>query len=203
LSEFLIFFKLGIEHILGNRNTFYILETEGFDHILFVVVLCALYTFSDWKKVIILVTAFTIGHSITLALSVLDIIVVNSALVEFLIPITILATAISNLFKKERNGFQRSKVEINYFLALFFGLIHGLAFSNYLKALLGQNANITQSLLAFNIGLEVGQLVIVAAFLFITGLFLWFGVSRRDWRFIVSSAAGGIALILAMEAKYW
>jgi uncharacterized membrane protein YfcA len=194
VSPFESYFQIGLEHIL---------DTKGYDHILFIIALCAVYTASDWKKIIILVTAFTIGHSITLALSALHVIEIKEDLVEFLIPLTILATAISNLFKKDRNGFNKPKVELNYFLALFFGLIHGLGFSTLLKALLGQQSQITQPLLAFNLGLEVGQLAVVGLFMVLTTLVLWFGVSRRDWRIMVSSAVGGIALVLLIEAKYW
>lgn len=194
MSEFGIYFDLGMEHIL---------DVEGYDHILFIIALCAIYILRDWKQVLILVTAFTIGHSITLALATLRIVNFDSAVIEFLIPVTILATALANIFKTERT-LQTSKIQTNYFLALFFGLIHGLGFSNFLRSMLGKDNNIVSPLLAFNIGLEVGQIIIVAVFLLISFILVdIFGVKRRDWRLIISSAVGGIALMLMMETKFW
>lgn len=194
MSEFLIYLELGFDHILDIR---------GYDHILFVIVLCATYVMRDWKKVLILVTAFTIGHSITLALATLGLINIRTEIVEFLIPVTILITALTNIFKKER-AFAPPKVQLNYFLAIFFGLIHGLGFSNYLRALLGKDTSIVSQLLAFNLGLEGGQIIIVVIFLIISLILVdIFGVKRRDWRMIISSAVGGISLMLMMETKFW
>ena len=194
MSEFRLYFQLGMEHIL---------DTRGYDHILFVIALCAIYVISDWKKVLILITAFTVGHSITLALATLKVINFNTELIEFLIPLTILLTAISNLFKKD-TSFKVSKIQTNYVLAIFFGLIHGLGFSNFLRSILGKDKSIITQLLAFNIGLEIGQIIIVAIFLVATLILVdLFGVKRRDWKMIISSAVGGIALVLLFENKYW
>lgn len=194
MSEFRLYFQLGMEHIL---------DTKGYDHILFVIALCAIYVISDWKKVLILVTAFTIGHSITLALATLRVIQFNPDLIEFLIPLTIFLTALSNLFKKD-NGFRARKIQTNYLLAIVFGLIHGLGFSNFLRSILGKDKSIITQLLAFNIGLEIGQVIIVAIFLVATLILVdLFGVKRRDWKMIISSAVGGIALVLLLENKYW
>lgn len=191
MSEFEVYYQLGLDHIL---------DKNGYDHIIFVIALCALYQAEDWKRVLILVTSFTLGHSITLALSTLNIISIDSALIEFLIPVTIFITAFANLFVKDT----QSKISYrNYFFAGFFGLIHGLGFSNYLKTLLGKDESIVTQLLAFNIGLEVGQIIIVAIFL-ATGFLLVgiFGVSRREWNLIISSAVAGIALVLIIESNY-
>lgn len=193
MSEFGLYFELGIDHIL---------DVNGYDHILFVIALCAVYILQDWKRVLILVTAFTIGHSVTLALATLRIVNFDSDLIEFLIPVTIFLTAIFNLFKKERT-IQASKIQTNYLLALFFGLIHGLGFSNFLRSILGKEKSIVSPLLAFNIGLEVGQIIIVAVFLIISFILVdIFGVKRRDWRMIISSATAGIALMLIIETKF-
>lgn len=193
MSEFELYYSLGLNHIL---------DVNGYDHILFVVVLCALYQSSDWKKVLVLITAFTVGHSITLALSTLRVINVNSDLIEFLIPVTILFTAISNLFTSEKRismGVSRR----NYFYAGFFGLIHGLGFSNYLRALLGTDKTIIMQLFAFNVGLEVGQIIIVAIFMIISFIFVGLGnVGRRDWKMIISSAVGGIAITLIIDTNF-
>ena len=194
MSTFSLYFNLGLTHIL---------DILGYDHILFVVALCALYMLRDWRKVLILITAFTIGHSITLALATLNIIQVNVALIEFLIPVTIFITAVSNILRSQKNV-SPSRVQLNYAYALFFGLIHGMGFSNYLRSLLGKEEDITVPLLAFNLGLELGQIVIVAIVLVTASVFVSIiGVARRDWKLVVSSAVAGIALTLMMGAKYW
>jgi hypothetical protein len=194
LDTFTLFFEIGMKHIL---------DVHGSDHILFVIALTAIYTMTDWKKVLILVTAFTIGHSITLALASYRVINVNSDLIEFLIPITIFLTALANIFRKK--GASRSmKAQLNYYLALFFGLIHGLGFSNYLRSLLGRDEGIIGQLFGFNLGLEVGQIIIVVMFMFVSFIFVdLFGVSRRDWRLVVSAAVAGIAWTMMFEARFW
>lgn len=194
MSTFSLYFDLGLTHIL---------DINGYDHILFVVALCAIYLLNDWKKVLVIVTAFTIGHSITLALSTLNIITINPSLIEFLIPVTIFVTAMSNVFKKSRGG-QQTGGQLNYAFALFFGLIHGMGFSNYLRSLLGKDESIVMQLLAFNIGLEIGQIIIVALFLVLSFLFVnMLQVARRDWRLVISSAIAGIALTLMLDTKFW
>ncbi|MCT1530426.1 HupE/UreJ family protein [Sphingobacterium daejeonense] len=187
MSDFSIYFQLGWQHIL---------DLTGYDHILFVLVLCCSYTLKDWKRLLWLVTAFTVGHSITLALAAFKIVKVDTGWVEFLIPVTILITALYNLPKrrKQRNPY------ILYAMTLFFGLIHGLGFSNYLQSLLGQEANIVLPLLSFNIGLEFGQLIIVFFVILLSELMLKiFSVSNRDWSFFLSSAVIGISFIMALE----
>ena len=191
MSEFRLYFGLGMDHILDYAH--------GYDHIIFIVALCAIYLTREWKQILILVTAFTIGHSITLALSTLRIISVNAELIEFLIPLTIFITAFSNLFKKE-STLSNGRVQINYFFAGFFGLVHGLGFSSYLRAILGKEQNILTPLLAFNLGLELGQIIIVA--LFMTAAFILvdlFALNRRDWKMVISSAIAGMALVLMNE----
>ena len=195
MSEFQLYFGLGKSHILDYAN--------GYDHILFVVALCALYLTREWKQILILVTAFTIGHSVTLALSTLRIISVKVELIEFLIPLTIFITAVSNLFKSE-NNLTGGGVQINYLFAGFFGLIHGLGFSSYLRSILGKNESIVTQLLAFNLGLEFGQLVIVAIFMAAAFVLIdLFGLNRRDWKMVISSAIAGIALVLLKDNRYW
>ena len=195
MSVFSLYFGLGSDHILDYAN--------GYDHILFVVALCSIYLLRDWKKILILVTAFTVGHSITLALATLDIISMGGALIEFLIPLTIFITAISNLLSKEA-GIATGRVQINYVLALFFGLVHGLGFSNYLRSLLGKEGNIISSLLAFNLGLELGQIIVVVLFLAIGFILIdLLKVSRRDFKLVLSSAIAGIALVLLKDRVFW
>jgi len=193
MSEFGIYLKLGFGHIL---------DISGYDHILFVIALCAVYAVSDWKRVLILVTAFTIGHSITLALATVHLIDVNRDLIEFLIPVTIFITSMANLFKKK--SYKPARFQSNYFFAIFFGLIHGLGFSNYLRSLLGKDTTILNQLLAFNIGLELGQIIIVAFFMALSFIFVGiFNVSKRDWNLIVSSGVAAIAITLIIETRIW
>ncbi|CAN5144224.1 HupE/UreJ family protein [soil metagenome] len=192
MSQFEAYFKIGITHIL---------DLKGFDHILFVIALCALYTGKDWRKIIILVTAFTIGHSITLALATLNILKVNSNLIEFLIPLTIAITALGNIMRPTPTG-SRS-IQINYLFALFFGLIHGLGFSNYLRALLGREPSIFQPLLAFNLGLEVGQLIIVILFISISSIFIGIFGRRKEWTLVTSAIVLGMSIMMILENKYW
>ena len=191
MSEFKLYFLLGRDHILDYAN--------GYDHILFVLALCAVYVISDWKKVLILVTAFTIGHSITLALATLRLITVKVSLIEFLIPLTIFLTAVFNIFRKD-GGITQGRVQLNYLLALFFGLIHGMGFSNYLRALVGKDQAIITQLFAFNVGLEFGQIIIVGIFLAVSFIAIDVAkANRRDWKMVLSSAIAGIALILMKD----
>jgi hypothetical protein len=194
MSEFELYFGLGKDHILDYKN--------GYDHILFVVALCTMYMVRDWKKLLVLVTAFTIGHSITLALATLKIISVRHDLIEFLIPLTIFITAGSNVFRTTELSDRTTY--INYGYALFFGLIHGLGFSNYLQSILGKDRSIVTQLFAFNLGLELGQIIIVGIFLF-TALILvdLFTVNRRDWKLVISAAIAGMALLLMKDKIYW
>lgn len=201
MDEFLIYLRLGFDHIT---------DPSGYDHILFVVALCAVYTLRQWRQVLVLVTAFTIGHSITLALATLQLIHYKTALIELLIPITILITAVINFFfqdskahtpKKSKPGL--SSQSGRYGLALTFGLIHGMGFSNYLRSLLGREASIVKPLLAFNLGLEIGQLVIVSIVLVLTYVALTIAKSSRlRWTLIVSGIVAGMALSLIITNEY-
>ncbi len=199
-STFGTYLQLGFEHIS---------DLNGYDHILFIVALCAIYRLREWRKVAILVTAFTIGHSITLALAALDIIPIKPALIEFLIPVTILATALYNVIvhkmdtgTEENTSTFNRKINLNYFFALIFGLIHGMGFSNFFKSMLlpGEEGELVKQLLAFNIGVEVGQLTIVIIILIISFIaFNLLKVKQREWNLFISGSAAGIALIMALE----
>lgn len=194
MGQFELYFQLGKDHILDYKH--------GYDHILFIVALCAVYLMRDWKKILILVTAFTIGHSITLALSTFDIISINQELIEFLIPVTIFITATSNIFRSTE--LSERTTYINYGYALFFGLIHGLGFSNYLKTILGKAGSIVTPLFAFNVGLELGQIIIVSIFLIISFILVdLFTVNRRDWKMVLSAVIAGMALLLMKDKIFW
>jgi ABC-type antimicrobial peptide transport system permease subunit len=185
---FRLYLELGVNHIA---------DLQGYDHILFVAMLCVVYTFKEWKQVLILVTAFTVGHSLTLALATLQLVHVSKVWVEFLIPVTIFITATGDIATGKPGAVS---ARIKYALALFFGLIHGLGFSNYLRSLLGKHDSITVPLLAFNIGVELGQILIVLCVLTLTALMIYFfKVKQRDWTLILAGAGAGIALTLMLE----
>ncbi len=189
MHPFQFYLKLGFNHI-ANFN--------GYDHILFLVVLCAVYQLKQWKKILILVTAFTIGHSITLFLVSFDIFSIPSRYVKLLIPITIMITSLHNIGSIEK--IKNSNMSKNYFLALFFGLIHGMDFSNYFKALIMSPEEIIIPLFAFNIGLEIGQFLIVFVIVYISYVFLSvLKVKYYSWNLFVSGAAFGVSLISILE----
>ncbi len=188
MDKFSLYLHLGFQHIANIHAT---------DHLLFVVVLCIRYLFSDWKKLLVLITAFTIGHSITLALSVFQILHLSPRWIEFLIPITIVLTGLSNIFVKKFT--YKTRYPFIYYMALFFGLIHGLGFSNYLRSLLGRSNSIVVELLAFNIGLELGQLAVVLLALLITFICLnLLHINRREYILFVSGCIFGVALQMAI-----
>lgn len=194
MSEFQAYLQLGFEHITDPR---------GYDHILFIVALCAIYTLRDWKRVLILITAFTVGHSLTLALATFNVISIRRDVIELLIPITILITAIINMFHRIPDTTlltQARDSPLRYPLALGFGLIHGMGFSGYLHSLLGSESSIVQPLLGFNVGLELGQLLIVLALLLVTSLLVDLArVPRRSWNFVISGVVAGMALSIIIH----
>ena len=191
-SVFQTYLELGFLHICTPRAA---------DHLTFLLALCAPYVLADWRRVLALVTSFTVGHSFTLALATLGVVAFKPAIVEALIPVTIMVTALVNLRgagsgPAGRGPRARAPVlaAAPNGLALGFGLIHGLGFSNYLRALLGPNSRPIQELFAFNVGVELGQVLIVTAILLVgAGLLRGFGVARRDWLLTTSGAALGIA----------
>ncbi len=188
MNAFTFYFPIGWEHIIS---------VDALDHQLFIIALAALYTWSDWKKVLILVTAFTIGHSVTLLLSVLDWIRLDSKWVEFIIPLTIMITAGLNLF--QHNQKQITSIR-TYGLALFFGFIHGMGFANSIRFMLAQDQEIGWGLFGFNVGLEVGQVLVVVLILSINQ-FVTFIVKlpTKKWNYIVSSLVLGIAFGIAIN----
>jgi hypothetical protein len=188
MHDFWLYFNLGKNHIAN---------IKGFDHILFVTALCVRYLFTDWKKVLILITVFTLGHAITLLPSSFKIVSISRHWLEFLIPLTIIITAITNVFVKK--FVYKYKYSPLYFLALFFGLIHGLGFSYYLRALVG-SGNLLVQLVAFNLGLEFGQLLIVLVLLLITFLAVnVFKVNRREYILFLSGGVLALAVYLALQ----
>ncbi len=194
-SAFSVYFRLGLEHIL---------DPQGYDHILFIVALCAIYTVSDWRRLLWLVTAFTIGHSVTLALATFRLVRVDTAFVELLIAATILFTSVMGIVQTERDrkSYRRKSdlAHLKYALALGFGLIHGLGFSTFLRSVLGDEDSIVMPLFAFNVGLEIGQIAIVVALLVVGVLIA--RLTRMDaasWTLVLLGATGGLSLVMLLE----
>lgn len=189
MSEFQAYLTLGFDHIT---------DPNGYDHILFVIALCAIYGFGEWKKVLVLITAFTIGHSITLALATLQVFTYRLDIIELLIPITILVTALTNFAQPEKG--ESKSPQLRYLLALSFGLIHGMGFSNYLRSLLGTQESIVMPLFSFNLGLELGQLIIVTIALVIASVFVeLIRVKKTNWNHLISGIVAGMALSLILN----
>lgn len=188
MSDFLFYLQLGWEHIIS---------IDALDHQLFILALVAIFSFQDLKKVLILVTAFTLGHSFTLALSAFDIIRFPSNWVEFLIPCTIVFTALDNLiFSKNEDKL----IKLNYFLALIFGLIHGMGFANSVRMMLAKEQSIVIPLLGFNVGLEIGQIavvIIVLSIFYILSTFL--KLKKKHWVMLVSTPILIFSIKMALE----
>lgn len=180
--------EIGFDHIL---------DPQAYDHLLFIVVLCVAYRPKDWRRMLFLITAFTIGHSATLALAALDVVSVNRQLVETLIPITIIISALLNIFEAVTTSL---RPRLHYMLALVFGLVHGLGFSNELKSLLDKDESVVPLLLSFNIGVELGQIVIVAVFFAIAFLLLQVlkTTSHKHFNIAISSVGALVALALLL-----
>ena len=192
MEEFKTWFLVGFDHILN---------VAALDHILFVLALVVVYKPNMIKQIVILITAFTISHSITLIISALDLITYDQKVIEFAIPLTIVLTSLNNIVNRKKE--MKKAVNSNYVIALVFGLVHGLGFANYLKALLFEG-NIVMELFSFNVGIEVAQLIIVFVFLFFSFLGSNYLFKKREnWVLFVSSAIFGISLMLTLNAKFW
>lgn len=194
-SSFSAFFQLGIQHIA---------DVNAYDHIVFLLALCATYPLTAWRKIAVLVTAFTIGHSITLVLAALQIISPWYSVIEKLIPITIMCTAVLNCYRIENENKEIAgrKNGLAYILALGFGFIHGMGFSNFFRQLEPDGKNLVKELFAFNIGIEAGQLFIVSTILVVSFLLTKiFKIKQQAWIYFISGAAFGIAITLLIGSK--
>ncbi len=193
MNDFWIWFSTGFQHIL---------DWNGYDHILYIVALCVLFSVKDWKKLLVLITAFTIGHSLTLILSSFNIIEVKQAFIEVMIPLTIMSTCIVNIIYRKKLEISETKINysLNYALALVFGFVHGMGFSYLLKSMLGKEENITFPLLSFNLGLELGQIIIVVSMLLVSVFLARFTrIKKSDVLFIISSFVLLISTLLFIQ----
>ncbi len=196
LSTFWTYLQLGFYHIA---------DINAYDHILFIISLCVAYIPQNWKQILTLVTAFTLGHSLTLLLASLQIIVVSSYYVELAIAISIVLTCGYNLLyvnrlteKMTNENIPKSPIYLHYTLALVFGCIHGLGFSGFLRAMLGKATNIIPPLLAFNIGLEFGQMCLVMAYF--TTAFVLMRYLKISHKLLLISISGSIAILASIMA---
>lgn len=193
MSEFYTYFQVGLHHVL---------DYKAYDHILFLIALIASLSFKDWRKVLILVTIFTIGHTLSLFLSVFDVVAINAAFVEFLIPLTILFTAIYNIIFIKKS-IKNNQITIIDLVTLFFGIIHGLGFSNYIKSILiGTKSEKILPLSEFALGIEAAQIIVVFTVLllgYIAQTVL--KTNKRDWILVTSSIIIGVVLPIIIGNK--
>jgi uncharacterized membrane protein YfcA len=188
MSDFWLYFKLGLEHVL---------DWKAYDHILFLIALSATYTFVSWKRLLVLVSLFTVGHSISLLLANYEVVSVSSRVIEFLIPLSILIAALYNLFTA-KNKKADNKLGVISIITIFFGLIHGFGFAAYYK-MINIDGGILP-LLEFALGVEASQIIIVTLVLVATFIFQSvFHINKRDWILVVSSIVIGFVIPMLIE----
>lgn len=194
MSEFWLYFQVGLKHVL---------DINAYDHVLFLIALSVPYGFKDWKKVLVLVTIFTLGHTLALFLSVFNVLLLQVHIVEFLIPVTILITALYHLFTSGKQGKKNSNIVGS--ITLFFGVIHGLGFSNYFKSILPGDASAKLlPLLEFALGIEAAQIAVVLVVLLISYFMQWiFRFNSRDWSLIGASFVIGVVVPMLIESEIW
>ena len=195
MSEFWLYFKLGLHHVL---------DINGYDHVLFLIALMVPYAFKDWTRVLLLVTLFTVGHTLSLILSVFGVVYINPTLVEFLIPITILVTAVFHLFTAGKSS-KNESISFVAIVTLFFGIIHGLGFSSYFKSILpGDASDKLLPLLEFALGIEAAQILVVFVVLILSYIVqTFFRFSKRDWALVMSAFIIGVVLPMIIESEIW
>ena len=193
LENFWFNVEYGINHVL---------DINAYDHVLFLIVLTVSYVFKDWKRVLLLVSMFTLGHTLSLVLAAYNIVSVNAAVVEFLIPITILIAALFNVFTAGK-GAQKEKVGILFLTTLAFGLIHGLGFAREFQMLLGDTDNKLVLLLEFALGIELSQVIIVFVVLFLSYIVQTiFRFTRRDWIMVISAIVVGLVIPMILNSDF-
>ena len=195
MSDFWIYFNVGLKNVL---------DIHGYDHVLFLLALTVPYDAKAWKRILILVSLFTLGHTLSLFLAVFGIVKINPTFIEFLIPITILITAIFNLYSTGKSA-KKDNMTFIGFVTLFFGIIHGLGFSNYFNSILSGSA--TDKLLPmfeFSLGIEAAQIIVVIAVLILAFIFqTLFKFSKRDWILTVSAFIIGVVTPMILQSEIW
>jgi hypothetical protein len=195
MSEFQIYLETGLRHVLN---------IHAYDHVLFLMALTIPYAFKDWKRILLLVSIFTVGHTLALLLSVFGIVMIKASLVEFLIPLTILSTAAYDLFTSGKAA-KHDNIGVISFITLFFGIIHGLGFSNYFKSILpGSASDKLVPLLEFALGIELAQITVVIAVLMISYMVItFFRLSKRDFTIALSAFVIGVVVPLLIGSEIW
>lgn len=195
MSDFWIYFQIGLKHVL---------DIHAYDHVMFLMALTIPYSFKDWKRILLLVTVFTVGHTLALLLSVYGVIAIKVNIVEFLIPITILITAFFNFFTAGKSS-KTESINLVFFITLFFGIIHGLGFSNYFRTILGGSP--TSKLLPlgeFALGIEAAQIIVVFVVLILSYIVQTiFRFSKRDWTLAMSAFIIGVVIPMVIESEIW
>ncbi|TRW22379.1 HupE/UreJ family protein [Flavobacterium zepuense] len=195
MPEFWLYFRIGLTHVLN---------LGGYDHVMFLMALTVPYTFKDWRNVLVLATLFTVGHTISLILAVYGVVHIDSTFVEFLIPITILITALYNIIKWSKKAAKDSNINFIALTTLFFGVIHGLGFSNYFKIIIGGTDSKLAPLLEFAMGIEAAQLAVVFTVLVLSFILQgFFKVQRRDWLLVTSAFVAGVVVPMIIESEIW
>lgn len=195
MSEFWIYFEKGLRHIL---------DLYAYDHVLFLIALTVPYAFKDWKRLLLLVSVFTFGHTLSLFLSIFGVIIIRGNLVEFLIPITILIVALFHLFTAGKSS-KNESVSVIVFITLFFGIIHGLGFANYFKSILiGSPQSKFLAISEFALGIEASQIIVVFVVLIFSYIVqTFFRFSKRDWTLVMSSFVIGVVLPMIIQSEIW
>lgn len=195
MSQFWLYFKVGLTHVL---------DIHAYDHVLFLIALMMPYAFKDWKRIFVLVSLFTLGHTLSLLLSVFGIVSVKASLVEFLIPITILLTAVFHLFTAGKSS-KNESITFVAVITLFFGIIHGLGFSNYFKTILpGKASDKLLPLLEFALGIECAQIIVVFVVLILAYIVqTFFRFSKRDWALVMSAFIIGVVIPMIIGSEIW
>lgn len=193
MDDFMLYLEMGLYHVM---------DLKAYDHVLFLIVLAVVFSFTQWKKLLWLVTLFTIGHSVSLSLSAYEIVKIKIELIEFLIPVTIFITGATNIFNTKK--ISKTKDNVNLIFALFFGLIHGLGFSNYFRGMIGKEEDKFLPLVEFALGIELAQIIIVIGIL-ILGVLLESvaKVSKRDWIMVTSSIVVGFSIQMMLDRVFW
>lgn len=195
MSDFQLYFEMGLYHVL---------DINAYDHILFLIALTVPYNFKDWKNVLLLASLFTIGHTVSLILSVMEVVTVNPVIIEFLIPITILITALYNIIKwGKRSLSKQNSINFAAVTTLLFGIIHGLGFSNYFKLVIGEAEDKLVPLLEFALGIEASQVIIVMAVLIGAQVLQFFRLNKRDWILLTSAFVVGVVVPMIIGSEIW
>lgn len=193
LENFWFNVQYGINHVL---------DINAYDHVLFLIVLTVPYVFKNWKRVLLLVSMFTLGHTLSLVLAAYGVVSVNAMVVEFLIPLTILVVALFNVFTSGK-GAQKEKVGVLFLSTLSFGLIHGLGFAREFQILLGDTDNKLVLLLEFALGIELSQVIIVFVVLFLSYMVQTiFRFTKRDWIMVISAIVVGLVIPMILNSDF-